>query len=84
MQPAFFIQLFENSLKVAWEHDNPPALPSGCAIPAEDIDIVRTALISHPKFVTADHELLRAINSCEALHLRAITPADAIALAQDK
>jgi hypothetical protein len=84
LQPVFVLtQLVKNSLKIVWEYENPPALPLGSSIPAEDIDVVRAALISHPKFITADRELREAINSCEALHLTAIHPAEALILAQD-
>ena len=68
---------------MVWEHENPPALPANNLIPAEDVEVVRAALISHPKFITADRELREAINRCEALHLTAMEPADALVLAQD-
>jgi len=80
---SFSTQLVKNSLKIVWENENPPALPMGSIIPAEDIEVVRAALISHPKFITADRELREAINSCEALHLTAIRPAGALILAND-
>jgi len=52
-------------------------------IPAEDVDIVRAAMTSRPTFVTADDELRTAINDCAALYLKAISPSEALILAQD-
>jgi hypothetical protein len=84
LQPLFVLnELVLNSLKVVNELDQPPMLPSSCDVPAEDIEVVRAALISHPKFVTSDHKLMAAINRCEALHLRALSPSEAIILAAD-
>lgn len=81
--PSVLRELVQNSLKFVWDPDNPPALPSGCVIAAEDIEVVRGALISNPQFVTSDDELREAINTCEALHLEAMAPADALILARD-
>jgi hypothetical protein len=84
LQPTFVVaQLIHNSTKFVMQYDNPPQLPAGCAIPAEDVDVVRAALISHPKFVTGDEELRQAINHCAALYLNAIDPTTALVLAQD-
>ncbi len=82
--PLFLVtQLVYNSSKFIMQYDNPPRLPSGCDIPAEDVDVVRAALISHPIFVSAEEELRTAINNCEALHLRAIDAGEALHLAQE-
>ncbi len=84
LQPVFMLnQLVLNPTKAVWEHDNPPGLPEGCDIPAEDVDVVRSALISHPIFVSADENLRRAINNCEALHLQAVAPHEALKTAQE-
>jgi hypothetical protein len=76
-------ELVYNAQKLVHEGEEPPALPSNCNIPTEDINVVRAALISHPKLVTADVDLMTAVNGCEALHLQAISPAEAIILASD-
>ena len=84
LQPLYLLnQLILNSLKFVWQYENLPSLPSGCFIPTEDVDVVRSALISHPIFVTSDEDLRKAINDCEALHLRAIHPTEALILARD-
>jgi hypothetical protein len=84
LQPTFFETLFfGNSLKAVREDATPPRLPASANIPNEDVDVVRAALISRPKFVTNDTALMDAINACEALHLVAITPAQAIPLASE-
>ena len=84
LQPIFLLtHLVQNSLKVVWQHDEPPGLPEGCDIPAEDVDVVRAALVSHPVFVTAEAGLRDAINRCEALHLRAVSPGDALVIARE-
>jgi hypothetical protein len=46
-------------------------------------DVVRAGLISHPKFVTNDPVLGGAINSCQALHLTALTPQEAVQFASE-
>jgi len=85
LQPLFVLnQLVHNSLKFVPEWEEPPALPSSCRVPDEDVNVVRAALISHPKIVTADEDLKNAINECEALHLEALSPADAIILASEQ
>lgn len=84
LQPAFLLNLFFKSQnKVVWELDERPRLPQGCGIPDEDVEIVRSALISHPIVVSADGELRDAINACEALHLTAVAPAEALTFARE-
>lgn len=84
LQPLFFLkELIRNSAKVVWEHQDPPQLPNCPGIPREDADMVRAALVSRPVFVTAEANLKSAINECEALHLRAVDPAEAIPLARE-
>ncbi len=85
LQPLFVLNnLVLNSQKAVWQFENPPGLPSGCRIPSEDVDVVRAALISHPVFVTDDEDLKVAIDNCEALHLRAMFPPEALLLAGEK
>ncbi len=84
LQPVFMLnQLVLNPAKAVWEFDNPPRLPEGCDLPAEDVDVVRSALISHPIFVSAEENLRRAINNCEALHLQAVAQHEALTIAQE-
>jgi hypothetical protein len=84
LQPAFVLtQLIHNSAKIVPQYDNPPHLPANHGIPTEDVEVVRAALISRPKFVTADEELREAINHCGALQLNAIDPPAAILLAEE-
>ena len=84
LQPIFVLkQMVFNASKVARENDVPPDLPANCQIPAEDVDVVKAALISHPIIVTADDDLRLAVNACEALHLRAMDPVAALELAHD-
>ena len=84
IEPLFFLtQFMWNSSKLVWEHGDLPALPDGVVIPAEDVDLVRLALFSHPLFVTSDGELREAVNQSPSVNLRALRPADAIPLAQD-
>jgi hypothetical protein len=82
LDPVFFERLFfGNSLKAVREDAEPPQLPVNAHIPNEDIDVVRAALISHPKFISNDPELREAINACQQLHLTALTPQDAMQFA---
>ena len=84
LQPIFLLrELIHNADKVVMEYDDPPALPEHSQIPREDIDVVRAALISHPIFVTAEDDLREAISKCEALHLRAMRPTEALDLARE-
>jgi hypothetical protein len=84
LEPAFFERLFfGNSLKAVREDAVPPPLPASAQIPNEDINVVRAALISHPKFITNDLKLLASINACQPLHLTALTPQQALQFASD-
>jgi hypothetical protein len=84
LQPVFFERLFfGNSAKAVQEFSQPPALPASARIPNEDKDVVRAALISHPKFITSDPTLRDAINTCQHLHLRAMNPTEAMLFARD-
>ncbi|MGO9643068.1 MAG: hypothetical protein ACLP1Y_17390 [Candidatus Acidiferrales bacterium] len=82
--PAFLAKaLVHNESKFVMQFNAPPRLPKRCGVPAEDADVVRAALISHPIFVSAEDGLRRAVNDCEALHLRAISPEEALILAHE-
>jgi hypothetical protein len=84
LEPAFFERLFfGNSLKAVREDAEPPHLPASAHIPHEDIDVVRAALVSHPKFITNDPELMEAINGCQQLHLTVLTPQQAMQFASE-
>ncbi len=84
LDPVFFERhFFANSAKAVLENVEPPRLPSSAKIPNEDTDVVRAALISHPKFITNDPTLRRAITDCAHLHLTALTPEEAIPFALD-
>ena len=85
LEPLFLLnQLVKNSAKLIWDSPQAPELPQGITVPPEDIPIVRIALISRPKVVTADGDLREAINSQPSLGLTALTPAEAIELAKDQ
>ena len=85
LEPAFFIKEFiKNSAKAHTEYDDPPGLPAGVEIPREDIPVVRAALVSHPIVVTADRELAEAINQQPELQLRALSPRQALHLAEEQ
>ncbi len=86
-QTAFFLADFVyNSRKFIIETSEPPEIPEGVvgSIPREDAYVVRAGLISLPIIVTAEKRLLDGINKNRlALRLRALTPAEALELAQD-
>ena len=85
LQPVFFVREFlQNSDKRALEYVDPPELPTGVTIPAEDIHIVRAALVSRPVIVSADEELVEKINAQPPLGLEALNPNDAIGRASEE
>ena len=85
LQPVFFVREFlQNSDKRVLEYDDPPELPTGVTIPAEDIHIVRAALVSRPVIVTADEELMEGVNTQEVLGLKALNPKETVQLASEK
>jgi len=84
LQPIFFVNVFvKNRAKTVWQDAPLPHIPNSCEIPAEDIDIVRSALVTHPVVVSNDAGLRAAINACEALNLRALSARDALQLANE-
>ena len=81
---SFITQVLVNSSKLMLETAEAPGLPPGVRVPKEDEYLVRAALTSKPIVVTAERKLLNAINSQAAdLHLKAVTPAEALELAKD-
>ncbi|MHB8653121.1 MAG: hypothetical protein ACYDA9_04495 [Terriglobia bacterium] len=83
LEPLFFInEVIRRSEKRELEYNPLPDLPLGVKIPTEDIDVVRAALLSRPIIVTADVELLDAVNTQPILGLRALNPKDALDFAQ--
>lgn len=52
-------------------------------VPAEDVEIVRLALLAQTRIVTGDAELRTAVNDSHALGLQALTPAEALELAAE-
>jgi hypothetical protein len=78
----FIKQILHNSAKSLTEVQEPPELPEGIVVPREDTHIVRAAMISHPLIVTSDAELKDRINSQPVLGLQALTPREAIGIAE--
>ena len=85
LEPVFFIvQLLKNSLKWVLRSEECPQLPQGAPIPNEDIEIVRLALLAGAVIVTGDEDLQTAVNnSAGVLHIQALTPGQALNLAED-
>lgn len=83
-EPVTFInELLRKAEKWSFEHAECPTLPDGLTVPAEDIEIVRLALLARVVVVTGDEPLTLAVNSAATLEIRAITPAEALSLAAD-
>jgi len=81
---AFSAQLLMNSEKMIWELDE-AQLPEGLPIKDDDFRIVLSALPRRAVIVTTDEALRVAVNGYqEALGIRAITPEEAMELAQDR
>jgi hypothetical protein len=84
LPPIYFVgQLLFKAEKFSQEMNDPPLIPDGVSVPREDIQIVRSALASHPILVAADGELRDAVNKSPILGVRAVRPAEALVLAQD-
>ncbi len=82
----FLTGIVYNSAKFVIETADPPDLPAAAvnAIPKEDRYVVRAALISHPIIVTDEEKLRDRINDhSDLLGLRAISPSEALRLAED-
>ena len=78
-EASFFINMFvKNLAKCTLDLQDLHELPPSVAIPAEDIHIVKAALISRPIIVTADDELRDAIRNQPALGLTALNPKEAL------
>lgn len=84
LQPISFVnQLLFKAEKFIQETEQLPEIPADVVVPNEDILIVRSALLSHPSLVAADEELREAVNGQTQLGLRALSPSQALQLAQD-
>ena len=82
-ETSYFINaLMNNYEKRTLEFTELPELPAGVVVPSKDTEIVRAALISRPIVVTADADLLDAVNSQRILGLRALDPTDALNFAR--
>ena len=82
----FLANFVHNSAKFVIEDSEPPEIPATAvaAIPKEDHYIVRAALISHPIVVTDEERLRNRINEhSDALSLKALSPSEALGLAED-
>jgi len=86
-QAALFLaNVVYNPDKFVVETSEPPELPPSVMgdIPREDRYLVRAGLISHPIIVTAEKRLISGINKHrQVLELTAITPAEALKLAEE-
>ena len=80
----FMTQFMKNSAKVHEGYGDPLELPTDVKVPAEDVIIVRAALLSNAVIVTADNELELAVNSQPKLGVRALKPRQAIELAKEE
>ncbi len=84
LPPIYFLQqLLLKAEKFSQETVDLPDIPEGVDIPQEDIQIVRSTLVSQPILVAADGELREAVNNSPILGVRALRPAEAVELAQD-
>jgi len=80
----FLLQLLLKAEKFSQETEELPPIPQGIEIPHEDIQIVRSTLVSQPILVAADGELRDAVNSSSPiLGVRAVRPGEALVLAHD-
>ncbi len=80
---AFIVQLQMNFEKWSLELGDCPELPARTNVPAEDIYIVRLALLSQTVIVSGDAKLRASVNGTPTLGLRALTPSEALVLAAD-
>lgn len=84
LPPIYFVgQLLCKAEKFAQEMNELPPIPNGVSIPREDVEIVRSALVSQPILVAADGELRDAVNENPILGFMAVRPAEALVLAHD-
>ncbi len=84
LPPIYFVgQLLFKAEKFSQEMNDLPLIPEGVSVPREDIQIVRSTLVSQPILVAADKELRDAVNNNPILGVRAIRPVEALVLAQD-
>lgn len=83
-EPVSFInELLRKAEKWSFEYADCPDVPEAAKVPAEDIEIVKLALLAHVIIVTGDGPLRTAVNSVPTLEIKAITPPEALLLAKD-
>lgn len=80
---SFIKQLFFKAEKWAFEQKGDAVLPAGIVVPRKDLEIVELAFFTETVIVTGDEPLRLAVNKSPELHIRAITPPEALALAAD-
>lgn len=84
LPPIYFLQqLLLKAGKLSQESGELPEIPPGVSLPREDVEIVRSALVSRPVIVAADDGLCDAVNGSLVLGLQAKTPQIALDLARD-
>jgi len=84
LPPIYFLQqLLFKAEKFIQETGELPAIPPGVDLPREDVEIVRSALVSRPVIVAADDGLCNAVNEGRVLGLQAKTPKMALDLARE-
>lgn len=79
----FINDFLKKAEKRSYELDDCPELPAGVAVPAEDVEIVRFALLTKASVITGDTELREAINQYPEFGFRALRPVEAIVLARE-
>lgn len=84
LPPIYFVQqLLFKAEKFSQETGELPEVQPGVDLPREDIEIVRSALVSLPILVAADGDLCDAVNQNQILGLRAMIPEVALDLARE-
>lgn len=84
-QPSDFLNdLLLNGAKAIFTPYVHTELPAGLKVPKEDTHIVRLAFHSNALLVTEDVSLREAVNTQQALGLRALTTIEALELAKDQ
>jgi hypothetical protein len=75
---AFINQLLNNSLKWFVDARDLPDLPEDARIPAEDVDIVKFAMLTQAVVISGDSDLREGINGCPAMGIRAVSQKQAL------
>ncbi len=83
--PILFInQFLRNADKLRFDNRDLPELPNNAKFPREDIHVAGAALLSGGHLVTGDRPLRDAINAQSSLFSEALSPQEALALAQEQ